>query len=85
MAEAIADGAKGEVGVRGWIRRVQVSVQDGDGEASVVEDLSQLEHWIDVALKWQREEEETAVVSLVHFGLCLCRVTQSQSETLESL
>lgn len=50
--EAVGDGSEGKVRVGGRIRGVEVGVEDGDGEASGVEDPPQLEHWVHVALEW---------------------------------
>lgn len=38
--------------VGGRIRGSEVGVEDGDGEASGVEDPTKLEHWVYVALEW---------------------------------
>lgn len=70
MVDAVGDGSEGEVRVGGRVWGVEVGVDDGDEEASGVEDPTQLERRVHVALEWMREEDQTVVVSWVHYGLC---------------
>jgi hypothetical protein len=49
--------------VLGRVRRVEVGVEDGDGEAARVEQAGELEHGVDVALVREREEEHAAAVA----------------------
>lgn len=53
--QAVGNATEGEVGVVWRFGRVEVSVFDGDGKASGVEQVRQLKHWVQVALKWQWE------------------------------
>uniref|UniRef100_A0A0A9FGJ5 Uncharacterized protein n=1 Tax=Arundo donax TaxID=35708 RepID=A0A0A9FGJ5_ARUDO len=54
------DGDEVVVGVEGCVGPVEVGVEDGDGEATRVEEAGELEHGVDVSLVREREEQHAA-------------------------
>nr|CAB3452457.1 unnamed protein product [Digitaria exilis] len=69
LGERLVDGDEGEVRVVARrVGGVEVRVEDGDVEPPGVEDRGELEHGGDVALEWQREEDDASAAAAM---LCL--------------
>ena len=54
----------------GRVGRVEVGMDDGDWEASVVNDVCELNHGVYVALEGQWEEHSSATLSLLQLDIC---------------
>ena len=52
----------------GRVGRVEVGVDDGDGEASGMHDACKLKHGVKVALEGKWEEHQSSTLSLLPWG-----------------
>lgn len=62
LRRAVRDGDEVVGRVAGRVGSVEVGVEDGDGEATRVEEAGELEHRVNVALVREREQQHAAAV-----------------------
>lgn len=59
---------KSEVGVVIGVGGVEVSVDDGDGEAFGVKNVCKLKHGVEVTLQGERKKDQSATFALLQPG-----------------